>query len=213
MIEMGWMPARAERTSSPRSAQAALHLHTEQPYPSMFCKIPLRLISRDNVQRFLNAKLQSGLSVKTAKHLRTVLGTVLGAAEMDGLVTGNPARRTRLPRGGQSREVASIDPVEVRQLLDKLPNPSKPIAWLAVLTGLRIGDISLRWRDIDLVGKGLVFATERGTPWYRRNLLNRQLRPTAKSLGMVGVTWHWLRHVNATFLDATGLPQEPCSCF
>jgi integrase len=217
-----------------------------------FGRVPLRLISRDSIQRFLNAKLQSGLSVKTVKHLRTVLGTVLGAAETDGLVTGNPARRTRLPRGGQSKEIASIDPVEVRDLLDKLPNPSKPIAWLAVLTGLRIGELlALRWRDIDLVGKGLrvrqtvyegrfdtpktkrsnrgvplcpkalkillelsfganpealVFATERGTPLCRRNLLNRQLRPTAKSLGMVGVSWHWLRHVNATFLDATGAP-------
>jgi integrase len=115
--------------------------------------------------------------------------------------------------------------------LDKLPTPSKPIAWLAVLTGLRIG--ALRWRDIDLVGKGLrvrqtvyeghfdtpktkrsnrgvplcpkalkillelsfganpeslVFATARGTPMCRRNLLNRQLRPTAQNLGMSGVT-------------------------
>ena len=121
-----------------------------------------------------------------------------------------------------------------------------------MLTGLRIGELlALRWKDIDLVGKGLrgrqtvyeghfdtpktkrsnrgvplcpkalkillelsfganpeslVFATERGTPVCRRNLLNRQLRPTAQSLGMVGVTWHWLRHVNATFLDAPGAP-------
>ena len=54
--------------------------------------------------------------------------------------------------------------------------------------------------------EALVFATERGTPLCRRNLLNRQLRPGAKSLGMAGVAWHWLRHVNATFLDATGAP-------
>lgn len=140
-----------------------------------FGKIPLRLISRDSVQRFLNAKLQSGLSIKTVKHLRTVLGTILGAAEMDGLVMGNPARRTRLPKGGQSKEIASIDPVEVRHLLDKLPNPSKPIAWLAMLTGLRIGELlALRWQDIDLIGKGLrvretVYEGHFGTPKTKRS--------------------------------------------
>jgi integrase len=51
-----------------------------------------------------------------------------------------------------------------------------------------------------------VFATRRGTPFSRRNLLNRQLKPTCERLGVKGVTWHWLRHANATLLDAVGTP-------
>jgi site-specific recombinase XerD len=43
-----------------------------------------------------------------------------------------------------------------------------------------------------------------GSPLCRRNLLNRQLKPTAEKLKLDGVTWHWLRHVNATLLDSVG---------
>jgi hypothetical protein len=59
--------------------------------------------------------------------------------------------------------------------------------------------------------EALVFATERGTPLCRRNLLNRRLRPTAQSLGMVGVNLHWLRYVNATFLTRLELLQGRCN--
>jgi integrase len=52
----------------------------------------------------------------------------------------------------------------------------------------------------------LIFATKAGTPFDRHNLLNRQLKPTCAKLGMVGVNWHWLRHANATLLDAVGTP-------
>jgi hypothetical protein len=40
----------------------------------------------------------------------------------------------------------------------------------------------------------------------RHNLLNRQLKPTCKKLGLTRVSWHWLRHANATLLDAVGTP-------
>jgi hypothetical protein len=30
--------------------------------------------------------------------------------------------------------------------------------------------------------------------------------PTCKRLGLTGVSWHWLRHANATLLDAVGTP-------
>jgi len=43
-------------------------------------------------------------------------------------------------------------------------------------------------------------------PLSRRNLLNRQLKPTAESLGCQGVNWHWLWHAHATLLDTVGTP-------
>ena len=53
---------------------------------------------------------------------------------------------------------------------------------------------------------GLVFCTREGTALDRHNLLNRELKPTCKKLGLAGVNWHWLRHANATLLDAVGTP-------
>lgn len=52
----------------------------------------------------------------------------------------------------------------------------------------------------------LVFSTGTGTPFDRHNLVNKQLKPTCKKLGLTGVSWHWLRHANATLLDAVGTP-------
>jgi integrase len=52
----------------------------------------------------------------------------------------------------------------------------------------------------------LVFSTDKGTPFDRHNLVNRQLKPTCKRLGLTGMGWHWLRHAHATLLDAVGTP-------
>jgi integrase len=54
----------------------------------------------------------------------------------------------------------------------------------------------------------LVFSTDMGTPFDRHNLVNRQLKPTCKELGLTGVGWHWLRHAHATLLDAVGTPLD-----
>jgi integrase len=219
----------------------------------MFGDMQLRLISRESAQSFLNGKLGSGLAWKTVKHIRTTFGTIMGAAQVEGLIPSNPIRKTRLPCRGPVAERAQIAPEAIIPLLAALAEPSRSLAWLLVLTGLRIGEVlALRWRDIDLDGgclhvrqslyegtfddpktkgsrrtvplgsKGtsvlaalkphqldpqmLVFATRRGTPFSRRNLLNRQLKPTCEKLGLQNVTWHWLRHANATLLDVVGTP-------
>lgn len=218
-----------------------------------FGNMQLRLITRDAVQSFLTAKLRSGLSWKTVKHMRTVFGTIMGAAEMAELIPSNPVRTTRFPRRGAVKEKAVIAPEKIRELLDALPEPARSLAWLLVLTGLRIGELlALCWQDADLehgflrvrrtvydghfdepktprskrtVPLGaksieilaarkpdvvnpdaLVFPTKSGTAFDRHNLTNRQLKSTCKKLNLVGVSWHWLRHANATLLDAVGTP-------
>jgi len=45
-----------------------------------------------------------------------------------------------------------------------------------------------------------------GQPLDRHNLLRRQLRPTYEKLGLLGITWHSLRHSHATLLDVAGAP-------
>jgi integrase len=44
-----------------------------------------------------------------------------------------------------------LSPEQLRVLLEKLPEPSNSLAWLLVVTGLRIGEVlALRWQDVDL---------------------------------------------------------------
>src|SRR5207253_11463759 len=52
----------------------------------------------------------------------------------------------------------------------------------------------------------LVFSNAKGNPLDRRTLLSRQLKPVAKELGLGNVTWHLLRHSNATLHDSIGTP-------
>ena len=249
--ENRWLPEVLPtlKHSTKKHYQYILRVHV---YPAIG-DMQLRLINRDVVQGFISAKLRSGLSWRTVKSIRTALGTVMGAAEMAELIPSNPVRKTRFPRRGPTKQRAEIAPEKIRELLDALPEPSRSVAWLLILTGLRIGELlALRWRNIDLekgelrvtqsvydghfdipktprsqrsvpLGpksvqilaarkpavtnpEGLVFATRKGSAFDRHNLTNRQLKSTCKKLGLVGVNWHWLRHANATLLDAVGTP-------
>ncbi len=56
-----------------------------------------------------------------------------------------------MPRRGLEPERAEVSPDQIQRLLASLPEPSRSLAWLLVLTGLRIGELLvLRWRDVDL---------------------------------------------------------------
>ncbi len=117
----------------------------------VFGNTQLRLISKDSVQSFLNAKAQGDSSWKTVKHIRTVFGSILESAVRDDLLASNPVRKTRLPRRAPEEERAPISPESIRALLEKLPEPSLSIARLLAMTGLRIGELlALRWQDVDL---------------------------------------------------------------
>jgi integrase len=235
--------------STGRYNQYMLRFHV---YPTLG-DMQLRLITRDVVQNFLSVKLRSGLSWRTVKGMRTTLGALMAAAENAALIPSNPVRKTRFPRRGPMKQKAVIAPEKIRELLDALPEPSRSLAWLLVLTGLRIGELlALRWQNVDLENgvlrvvetvydghfdtpktqrsqrsvplgpmavrilsarklavmnpEALVFSTRDGSPFDRHNLTRRQLKSTCQKLGIERVSWHWLRHANATLLDAVGTP-------
>ncbi len=72
--------------------------------------------------------------------------------------------------------------------------------------GTETAEILAALRPATVDPKALVFATREGLPLERWNLLRKHLKPTAKKLGLPGVTWHLLRHSHATMLDSVGTP-------
>jgi len=116
----------------------------------VFGDTQLRLISKDHVQSFLTAKAKGGSSWKTVNLMRTTFGAILEAAVRDELLASNPVRRTKLPRRGPVDKKSPIEMEAVKELIDKLAEPSRSIAALLARTGLRIGELlALRWQDID----------------------------------------------------------------
>jgi integrase len=214
----------------------------------------LRDINREPIQAMLNGKLDTGLAWETVHHLQCALSKILGTAVEWGYIEANPVRMTRLPRRRRTYAKAVLTPVQLRLLVPRLPEPSRSLVLLLMLTGLRIGELlALRWRNVDLAvglvrveetvyeghfdepksrhsvrliplgplavamlsdrrGRGiadpstLVFSSRIGTTLDRRTLLSRQLKPVAKAAGLGNVTWHLLRHSNATLHDSLGTP-------
>jgi integrase len=59
-------------------------------------------------------------------------------------------RKTRLARLDPVEEKSPIEAEAVIMLIEKLAEPSRSIASLLVMTGLRIGELlALRWQDVD----------------------------------------------------------------
>ena len=80
------------------------------------------------------------------------LSTVLQAAVERGYLEKNPAHGIRIRGANAKTERRFYSPVQVRQLLAELTEPCRSIVLLAVLTGMRIGEIlALRWKRLDLL--------------------------------------------------------------
>ena len=117
------------------------------------------------VQRFVLQKFDNGLGWETCNHLRNLLSKIFANAKKWGHFAGtNPAFGVELPEKRQVQEKRVLMPEQVVRLLGVLREPVRTMVFLAVLTGLRVGEIlALRWQDVDLdAGVRVVQAVYRG---------------------------------------------------
>jgi hypothetical protein len=98
-----------------------------------FGDVALRLLTRDRIRQWLHAKYRDGLSWNSVRHIRTVFGTVLNVAEMGDLMRQNVVKKIRLPRRSFGSESPTVSLVEIRLLLEALPEPSRSIAGCSFL--------------------------------------------------------------------------------
>jgi len=114
--------------------------------------IPLRDIGRAHIEDVLSKLQQKGYAVSTLRSVRATFSTVLESGAGRRYITDNPAHRIRIREADSRREPRYYRPKEVRMLLSKLNDPCNAIVSIAVLTGLRIGEIlGLRWKRVDLL--------------------------------------------------------------
>ena len=114
-----------------------------------FGKMRLPEIGSAEVQMFL-AQKSKDYSPKTVLSLRNLLSKIFGTAQKWGYLQMNPAQGTQVPALVITRERITLSAEQVRALLDHLIEPYRTMVLLAVLSGLRRGEIfGLRWKYID----------------------------------------------------------------
>src|SRR5947209_8416804 len=108
----------------------------------------LSSFGRKELQAFLDAKGASGLSFSIVDHLRWDMKQIFDLAVAEGFLLRNPATLLFTPRECPRPKGTVINIEEVQRLFSVLRVRERLIAALAILAGMRPGEIfGLRWAD------------------------------------------------------------------
>jgi integrase len=152
-----WRPnaGLALKESSVRYYDHLLERHILPAYGSH----PLSELNRAGIESILANLRQKGHASGTLRGVRATFSTVLKTAVERGYLEKNVAHGIRIRSTVAKRERRHYSPAQVQQLLLHLTEPCRTVVHIAVLTGLRIGEIlALRWKRIDLLRKTLEVA-------------------------------------------------------
>ena len=107
-------------------------------------------VRRQEVQAYVACLTHAGYAPKTIDHIHDVLSAVLRTAVKWGHLQDNPARDVDLPALKTVRPKWALTITQAAQLLQALPPLAQTMAGLAILSGLRRGELfALRWKDVD----------------------------------------------------------------
>jgi integrase len=163
-IEREWIP-RMLPTLKP-STQSSYRTNLRRYVLPWLGETRLRDLRKGDIQAWLSALSESGLSRQTVKNIWSGLSSVLRTAVDWGYIKENPAHGVRFPARQPRAAVFLPTPDQLAQVLHQLPEPSRLLLLLLVATGLRVGEaMGLRWGDIDLNRKTL---TVRRDVWHGR---------------------------------------------
>ncbi len=113
--------------------------------------IKVAVIRKVDVQRYVTHRSGEVSPASVTKELNVLKHLFSLAVEWE-LIPANPAHGVKAPKAPAGR-VRYLQPRELRAVLEACPNWLRPIAGLAVSTGMRRGEIlGLRWLDVDFKG-------------------------------------------------------------
>jgi integrase len=106
-----------------------------------FGERPLNSFTRDELQEVLDQKASSGLSYSVVAHLRWDLRQIFRMATTEAFLQNNPAELLFVPRELPRPNVHSMTFEQIKQFFSVLDLREKVIGGLAVLAGMRPGEI------------------------------------------------------------------------
>ena len=112
---------------------------------------PMCDIKRQHIQGFVTEKItRQQFSWKTSLHLRNLLSKIFSTAVEWEYVPANPASGVKLPPKPFREQPRFLTACEVSRLLKALEEPERTLVLMAVLTGMRVGELlALRWKNVD----------------------------------------------------------------
>jgi integrase len=112
-------------------------------------ELPLSVLTRDDVARFIKAMQDKGLAGKTMKNRHGFLSAALNAAVKSELIPSNPALGTRIPRT-ETGEMVFLTQSEYALLRQGFTQRWRPMLDFMVVSGMRFGELSaLKPDDVD----------------------------------------------------------------
>jgi integrase len=178
-----WKPNAA--LAIEKSTMKFYNFQLERHILPVFGSCSLNEVNRAQIESLLSKLRQKGHANGTLRGVRTTVSTVLQCAVDRRYLDGNAAHGIRIRTMGVKPKHRFYTPAQVQKLLPELTEPCRSVVQVAVLTGMRIGEIlGLRWKRVDLLRKTLEVAEifsdgDFGTP--KTNSSNRVL-PISSSL-------------------------------
>lgn len=112
--------------------------------------LPIDAVTRADVAAWLKTMQDSGRSSKTIRNYQALLSTAIGQAVLEERIATNPAEKHKVRRT-ERRRANFLTYDQFGALVAATPDHYRPLLWLLVSTGLRIGEaIALPIRDLAL---------------------------------------------------------------
>jgi integrase len=111
----------------------------------------LSAVNAEVIQNLTTAAASHGYSIQTVTHIRNVVRSLLSHAIKTGVYSGNnPATLVTMPAMIR-KEAYTLTLAQLQDLLATMRYPERPLAVLAILTGMSVAEIcGLQWKYVNL---------------------------------------------------------------
>ena len=153
----GWLASKANTKSAGTAERYRKPVNAFLASLGAKAMRPIGAVVSADVERYLAARLKSGISQSTARLDVKILGIAFARALRQGLITKNPVLEVELP-AEDGNERGTFTAAEVAQLISVAPGEWPLLILIAYFTGQRLSDcIKLTWEQVDLTAGTIRF--------------------------------------------------------